>query len=165
MASQENLLPPKARYRGPRADKDTFETQEEFLNSLETIPIESVEHRRCPHCWKDYGESDPGFDNAEAPVKLRCSHVFGEKCLRDLFGLPERVKVDMVPLSYAPGSNGADLGQRLSKWVSHCGVDKGALLIGGNREKDFTKLVRTRRVENVKSWPAQYMKVCQGTFG
>jgi len=129
------------RYRPPKADENTFETQAGFLDSLETVPLESVEHRRCPHCWKDYGESDPGLDNAEAPVRLLCNHVFGEKCLKDLFGLPEPVKIDLVSLSFEYGSRGEDLGRRLSVWVNHCGVDKGALLLGGNRKKDFEKLV------------------------
>jgi hypothetical protein len=139
-------MPPKPgpkRYRPPQPDSNTFDTQAAFLDSLQTVAIETVdeEHRKCAHCWKYYGESDPGFDNAEAPVRLRCNHVFGEKCLKDLFGLPEPVKINLVQLTYQPGSKGADLGRRLSAWVDHCGVEKGALMLGGNREKDFTKLL------------------------
>jgi hypothetical protein len=131
------------RYRPPQPDANTFDTQEAFLDSLRVIPVDTVDEgdRKCAHCWKRYGESDPGFDNAEDPVRLRCNHVFGEKCLRDLFGLPESVRVNLPPLSYEPGSRGADLGRRLSQWVDHCGVDKGALMLGGNRQKDFTKLL------------------------
>ncbi|KAF2681221.1 hypothetical protein K458DRAFT_256135, partial [Lentithecium fluviatile CBS 122367] len=92
----------------PQPDTNTFETQEEFLASLEPVPIETVDadHRRCPHCWKYYGESDPDLDNAEVPVRLRCNHVLGDKCLQDLFGLPQPVRVNFKELSYEPGSKG-----------------------------------------------------------
>lgn len=138
-----SLTGPK-RYRPPQPDANTFDTQKEFLDSLHPVPIDTIasNNLRCPHCWKNYGQSDPGFDNAEDPVKLRCGHVFGEKCLKEaIFALPKTVRIDLVPLSYEPGSKGADLGRRLSAWVEQCGVEKGALLLGGNREKDFTRLL------------------------
>lgn len=133
----------KKRYKPPEADSNTFPTQKEFLDSLQPIPLDSVPeyHRKCAHCWKRYGESDPGYDNAEEAVRFRCSHVFGQKCMQELFGLPEPVRVDLIELSFEPGSKGAELGCRLSAYVDQCGVDKGALLIGGKREKDFTRLL------------------------
>lgn len=133
----------KKPYRPPRPDANTFSTQHEFLESLTPVPADSVgeKDRKCAHCWKRFGEADPGLDNAEEPVRFRCGHVFGERCMKELFCPPEAVRIDMLPLSFAPGSRGAELGRRLSAYVDQCGVDKGALLIGGKREKDFTRLL------------------------
>ncbi|KAF2702750.1 hypothetical protein K504DRAFT_363199, partial [Pleomassaria siparia CBS 279.74] len=110
----------KKRYSPPRPDADTFDSQEEFVNSLVSIPIAEVEeyNRKCPHCWKRYGESDQGADNAENPVKFRCGHVFGEKCMKDVFRLPTAVKVDLCPISFESGSRGADLGARLDQFLA-----------------------------------------------
>jgi hypothetical protein len=114
------MQPFKKVYRGPQADAATFATQQEFLDSLVPVPVESVDEnsRTCAHCWRSYGESTPGEDDAEAPVRFRCNHVFGEQCMRSLFGIREPVRVDLTPLSFAPGSRGADLGKRLSAYVS-----------------------------------------------
>jgi hypothetical protein len=38
-----SLAKGKKRYTPPKADENTFETQEEFINSLVAIPITSVE--------------------------------------------------------------------------------------------------------------------------
>jgi len=114
------MLPHKKTYRGPQADAGTFATQQEFLDSLTPVPLESVEEndRICSYCWRSYGESTPGHDDAEAPVRFKCNHVFGEHCMRSLFALQEPVRVGLTPLSFAPGSKGADLGSRLSAYVS-----------------------------------------------
>ncbi|KAF2440417.1 hypothetical protein P171DRAFT_435216 [Karstenula rhodostoma CBS 690.94] len=133
----------KKAYHAPQADADTFATQQEFLDSLIPIPVESVDEnsRTCAHCWKSYGESSPGEDDAEAPVRFRCNHVFGEQCMRSLFTMREPVRVDLTPLSFAPGSKGAELGSRLSAYIDSHGVEKNALMTGGNREKDFVRLL------------------------
>lgn len=71
----------KKRYVAPKADEKAFKTQKEFLDSLKVVPRESLAdyNRKCAHCWKFYGESDPGLQNAEEPVKFRCGHAFGTK--------------------------------------------------------------------------------------
>lgn len=141
-----HMAPPggKRGYRPPKANANTFRTQEEFLASLKPVPIDSLDpnSRRCAHCWKRYGESDPGHDNAEEPVKFRCSHVFGEKCMRDLFGLPKRVKIDLVPLAFDPDSNGADLGRRLSEYLAASGVEKEAIVSDSDKEAVFSELLK-----------------------
>ncbi|KAF2790556.1 hypothetical protein K505DRAFT_419764 [Melanomma pulvis-pyrius CBS 109.77] len=115
----------KKPYSPPQPDANTFETQEEFFNSLMAIPISSVEphNRRCPHCWKYYGESDPGADNAEEPVKFLCGHVFGKQCMHDVFRLPRLAKVELHPMSFRPGSRGAKLGARLDKFLAPKGEE------------------------------------------
>ncbi|KAF1975514.1 hypothetical protein BU23DRAFT_552457 [Bimuria novae-zelandiae CBS 107.79] len=136
-------MPPKKFYRGPQADEATFATQQDFLDSLTPIPLELVAEndRKCSYCWRLYGECNPDQDDAEAPVQFRCHHVYGEQCMRTLFALRQPVRVDLVPLSFAPGSRGADLGSRLSSYVDTQGIDRSALLTGGNREKDFARLL------------------------
>jgi len=107
-------------YSPPKADALTFPTQEAFLESLEPISIEEVNdnNRRCPICWKAYGEKpDPGFDNTEMPVKLRCGHIFGDKCLASTFGLPETVRHSLKPLSFDGASAGCLLGSKLEAWL------------------------------------------------
>lgn len=95
-------------------------TQQEFLNNLRTVPVESLEdnNRTCGYCWRTYGESNPGEDDAEAPVQFSCSHVFGENCMRSLFAIREPARVELKPLSFAPGSRGEDLGSHLTSYVS-----------------------------------------------
>ncbi|KAL1796166.1 hypothetical protein ACET3X_004706 [Alternaria dauci] len=108
--------PQKAHYVPPRPDADTFADQQAFLDSLASISIDSVgeDSKKCPTCWKPYGEeADPGYDNSEQPVRLKCRHVFGDKCLRDTFGLPTTSTVTLEPLAFGPGSRGRQLGQRL----------------------------------------------------
>jgi hypothetical protein len=109
----------RRRYQPPRPDVYTFATQEKFFESLHPVSIESVpeKNRKCAHCWKCYGESDPGLDNAELPVKFRCGHVFGEKCMKHLFALPEVVRFDFEKLSFGPGSRGAALGAVLHAYL------------------------------------------------
>ncbi|OAG10592.1 uncharacterized protein CC84DRAFT_1161501 [Paraphaeosphaeria sporulosa] len=138
------MPPHKKVYSAPQADDKTFATQQEFLDSLVPVPVESVDgnSRKCAHCWRPYGESNPGEDDAEAPVRFRCNHVFGEQCMRSLFAVRDPVRVDLKPLSFAPGSKGADLGSRLSAYVESHGVEKSALLSGGNRATDFARLIR-----------------------
>jgi hypothetical protein len=79
----------KKRYVPPQPDKNTFASQQEFLDSLDqsVVPISSLQSNnlKCPHCWKIYGESDPDTDNAERPLKFRCGHVFGDACMKELF--------------------------------------------------------------------------------
>lgn len=101
----------KKKYTPPMPDENTFDTQEEFVKSLVPVPISSIPEvdRKCPHCWKRFGETDPGYDNAEDPVKFRCGHAFGEKCMKEVFRLPIPVKVELHPLSFGSGSRGAKL--------------------------------------------------------
>lgn len=100
---------------------DSTKTQKEFLDSLQPIPIESVDEngRRCPYCWRSYGEKTPGQDDAEQPVKLACNHVFGEQCMRSLFAIKDPVHIAIVPFSFAPGTKGADLAARLCSYVGN----------------------------------------------
>lgn len=114
----------KKRYIAPQPDANTFASQQEFLESLSPIAVEQVESNglRCPICWKTYGEApDPGFDNSELPVRLRCHHVFGQKCLGSTFGIPKDSRVELQPLSFSPGSRGAALGHRLHTYVAQHG--------------------------------------------
>ncbi|KAL1611959.1 hypothetical protein SLS60_000182 [Paraconiothyrium brasiliense] len=143
----------KNAYRGPQADAATFTTQQKFLDSLAPIPVESVDadSRRCSYCWKQYGESNPGCDDAEAPVKFQCEHVFGEKCMRALFAIKEPARVDLIPLSFSPGSKGADLGSRLSAYIDSQGVEKSELT-SSDRKKHFAHLLQ-EVMPTVKSIP------------
>lgn len=112
--------PNKKRYRPPRADKNTFATQQEFLDSLHVTDISGIDEndRKCALCRKPYGEPpDPGFDNSEEPVMLRCSHAFGDKCLQNLFGLPPKISAQLVPLRFSVASYGMVLGKRLHAYV------------------------------------------------
>lgn len=114
-------MPPHRRaYRAPQADENTFATQQMFLDSLVPISMDSVDanSRKCAHCWRSYGEPNPGEDDAEEPVQFKCNHVFGEQCMRSLFAVRDPVRVNLKPLSFATGSKGADLGGRLSAYVS-----------------------------------------------
>ncbi|KAF2641756.1 hypothetical protein P280DRAFT_284139 [Massarina eburnea CBS 473.64] len=99
---------PKRLYRAPRADADTFPTQQEFLDSLQTVPVESVPEsdRKCGYCWRDYGQpSSPDEDDAEQPVRFRCGHFEGENCMKNiLFAIPKMTRFDLAKLSFEPGS-------------------------------------------------------------
>lgn len=107
--------------RRPVPDVAMYETQQEFLDSLVPIPVDAVEKDdlKCAFCWRPYGESNPGRDDAEQPVRFSCSHVFGEQCMRSLFAVRKSVRIDLVPLSFEPGSKGADLGGRLNAYVCY----------------------------------------------
>lgn len=110
----------KKRYTPPRADEDTFPTQQDFLNSLQSTSIQNLseDDRKCVICRKPYGEPpDLGFDNSEEPVKLRCGHAFGDKCLQQLFALPTRTSLSLRPLCFEPSSRGFVLGHRLQAYV------------------------------------------------
>lgn len=41
--------------------------------------------RECPICCRNYGEIDPATGTSEHPVRLPCTHVYGQKCLADWF--------------------------------------------------------------------------------
>ncbi|KAH7406293.1 hypothetical protein DE146DRAFT_438614 [Phaeosphaeria sp. MPI-PUGE-AT-0046c] len=117
--TQPQLQLKSKRYTPPKADSDTFPTQQAFLDSLQPMPLEQVdvEKRKCPICWKFFGEApDPGFDNSEMPVKLRCHHVFGHKCLADIFGIPTSTSLQIQPLQYTLGRRGHLLGQKLAAY-------------------------------------------------
>ncbi|KAF1938319.1 hypothetical protein EJ02DRAFT_437199 [Clathrospora elynae] len=106
----------KKRYEPPQPDANTFTTQQEFLDSLHPISIDDVDgnSRKCPICWKPYDEAaDAGFDNSEEPVKLRCDHVFGNKCLKDTFAIPDISNLYLRPLTFSSASRGNTLGQSL----------------------------------------------------
>jgi len=110
----------KKHYKPPQADKNTFRTQEEFLSSLTPIPIETVDqiNRKCPTCWKPYGEAaDPGFENSEQPVQLRCKHIFGDKCLKITFALPKTTTLELRQLTFTTGSKGHTLGYNLHTYA------------------------------------------------
>ncbi|KAF2192364.1 hypothetical protein K469DRAFT_716896 [Zopfia rhizophila CBS 207.26] len=94
-------------------------TREEFIDSLQVVPVSELaeNNRRCAHCWKYYGESDEGFENAEEPVKFACGHTFGQKCMKELFPPPHDVKIELVPIAFGSGSRGAELGMRLEKYI------------------------------------------------
>jgi hypothetical protein len=108
--------PKKKRYIPPKANSNTFATRKGFLESLKPIELHEVDEdkRKCPICWKQFGEDpDPGFDNSELPVKLRCNHIFGHKCLASVFDLPETTTLALEPLSFVPGKRGYLLRQKL----------------------------------------------------
>lgn len=108
------------RYVPPQPDVNTFPSQEAFLESLSPIAIEQVDANslKCPLCWKLYGEApDPGFDNTEAPVALRCHHVFGDKCLKNTFGTPENSRTSLRPL-LVTDARGKALGERLHAFAT-----------------------------------------------
>ncbi|KAF1828855.1 hypothetical protein BDW02DRAFT_651777 [Decorospora gaudefroyi] len=116
LSQAEKKKKKKKRYVAPQPDKHTFATQQTFLESLTPIPVESVNeaNRKCPICWKPYGEApDPGFDNSEAPVKLQCDHVFGDKCLRHTFAIAGTSTIAIRPLTFCPNSRGVLLGEKL----------------------------------------------------
>lgn len=112
-------VPKTKRYTPPKADENTFPTQQAFLDSLQPISLDEVEieKRKCPICWKLFGEEpDPGFDNSELPVMLRCQHVFGHKCLADIFGIPVSTNLKLQTLQYTPGKKGHLLGRKLAAY-------------------------------------------------
>ncbi|KAF1949963.1 hypothetical protein CC80DRAFT_497161 [Byssothecium circinans] len=131
----------KARYLGPRPDNDTFATQQEFLDSLVPVEIESVPEgsRTCGYCWRFYGEVTPGEDDAELPVQFKCGHYHGEACAKRLFALPEMTKFKLQPLSFAPGSKGAKLGEALHATIAAT-KPTGEVDLAG-KEKVFRQLV------------------------
>ncbi|CAN9319449.1 unnamed protein product [Alternaria alternata] len=103
----------RARYAPPQPDADTFATQQAFLNHLMPVPIESVDEdsKKCAICWKPYGEAaDPGFDNSEQPVRLKCKHTFGDKCMLATFAVPGTSTITLETLAFGPGSRGYQLG-------------------------------------------------------
>ncbi|KAH9863091.1 hypothetical protein IAQ61_009368 [Plenodomus lingam] len=109
------------RYVAPQPDAHTFASQQEFLDSLAPITVDQVENDnlKCPICWKVYCEApDPGYNNSELPVRLKCQHVFGQKCLATTFGMPEDSRRELRPLSFSPGSRGAALGHRLHTYLT-----------------------------------------------
>jgi hypothetical protein len=122
----------RRRYQPPQPDENTFATQELFFESLQPCSVDLVaEHnRRCAHCWKRYGETDPGFDNAEEPVMLRCGHSFGIKCMQELFALPAIIKTDLVPLQFGPKSMGVKLARSLEKRLGTSGEAEYPQLVG-----------------------------------
>ncbi|KAH8710203.1 hypothetical protein GQ44DRAFT_714546 [Phaeosphaeriaceae sp. PMI808] len=116
--------PQKRIYTPPKADSNTFPSQKAFIDSLQTIPIDEVDelNRKCPICWKPFGEEpDLGFDNSELPVRLRCNHVFGNKCLAATFG--NSSQITLKPLSFEAGSKGQLLGRKLHTYSLKNGAD------------------------------------------
>ncbi|KAL6703073.1 hypothetical protein ACN47E_010210 [Coniothyrium glycines] len=145
----------KKRYNPPRADKDTFETQQEFLDSLQTVPLhEVIEHDpKCVICRKPYDEPpDPGFNNSEEPVRLRCGHAFGNKCLASVFALPTETTVNLKPLSFGPMSRGADLGKRLRAYVNEYAKDYGDMFQAMQNLVDESATTRATRLILGEHW-------------
>ncbi|KAF2020360.1 hypothetical protein BU24DRAFT_416067 [Aaosphaeria arxii CBS 175.79] len=110
------------KYSPPRADKNTFATHEDFFQSIESGALTSVDllrenDRKCAHCWKQYGESDPGLNNAESPVMFKCGHAFGQECMKDLFKLPPKFTVNLKALAFEPGSGGADFADKIRQFI------------------------------------------------
>jgi hypothetical protein len=117
----------KKGYTAPEPDNDTFHSQEAFLSSLRTIDIESLDQDslKCGICWKVYGEApDPGEDNSEQPVRLRCSHVYGHKCLEDLFKEVPNIEAELIPLCFDdPTSRACELGRKLEALLGNAPED------------------------------------------
>ncbi|KAF1914030.1 hypothetical protein BDU57DRAFT_521184 [Ampelomyces quisqualis] len=127
------------RYTPPKADSQTFKTQQAFLDSLRPMAIKDVDEnkRKCPICWKHFGEApDPGFDNSELPVQLRCNHIFGHKCLVSTFALPKASHFELQPLSLAPHSKGRLLAEKLAAYFKSHGSNFG------NETETFDKMLQ-----------------------
>ena len=104
----------------PQRKKDRLRTYSAFIESLKPVDINSLDdnNRKCAICWKVYGEApDPGLDNSEHPVKLPCSHVYGGKCVKQLFGGIENT-FKLTPLSFDdPKSRACELGRMLDAFL------------------------------------------------
>ncbi|KAJ5025765.1 hypothetical protein J3E73DRAFT_371305 [Bipolaris maydis] len=104
----------------PPPDKDTFPTEQAFLDSLIPVPLETVEHddRECIFCQTRYGETpDSGSGTPEMPVKLRCTHVFGEQCARRHFGQRLIIDFSLRPLELRPRTRGNVLISKLDRYA------------------------------------------------
>jgi hypothetical protein len=109
----------KRRYVPPVADGNTFATQEDFLDSLQTpISVDSIaeNNRKCHHCWRYYGEPNPDQDDAEEPVRFRCGHTFGQSCMKELYRLPQSIKTEFKPIEFGPNS----MGLKLIEGIERC---------------------------------------------
>jgi hypothetical protein len=104
-------------YKKRHPSPEPLDFQDKFLSSLKTIDIESIDKnsRKCGVCWKIYGEApDPGQDNSEQPVRLQCSHAFGDKCLKGLFAEQPKFKLELRALCFDdPTSRACELGRKL----------------------------------------------------
>jgi hypothetical protein len=137
---------PTKKYNPPKADASTFPSQKAFLESLQLIPIDDVErdNRKCPICWKPFGEEpDPGFDNSELPVRLRCNHVFGHKCLANIFGIAAPSRISLEPLSFEKCKKGLLLAVKLHAYYSKHGPNFR------NDLETFEKMLQN------SNWPGQ----------
>lgn len=155
--SQVSPAKQKKRYIAPKADANTFASQQAFLDSLQPISSEGLELARCPTCWKPFGEdSDPGFDNSESPVKLRCGHIFGDKCLSSTYRMPETSQFVLQPLGYEPGKRGLLLGQKLDAYVAkHPGPESSQYLakLFGDMLEEADQLIHGEQLFGSYWWP------------
>jgi hypothetical protein len=110
-----------------RPSPEPLDFQDTFLSSLKPVDIESIDKdsRKCGICWKTYGEApDPGQDNSEQPVRLQCSHAFGNKCLKALFAKVPNFEVELRPLSFDnPTSRACKLGKKLEALLGNAPED------------------------------------------
>lgn len=104
----------------PPPDEDTFPTEEAFLDSLIPVPLETVEHddRECIFCQTRYGETpDSGSGTPEMPVRLRCTHVFGEQYARRHFGQRLVIEFSLRLLELHRGTRGNVLISKLDRYA------------------------------------------------
>jgi hypothetical protein len=114
-------------YVTPTPSPEPLEFQDTFLSSLKPVDIESIDKdsRKCGICWKPYGEApDPGQDNSEQPVRLQCSHTFGNKCLKALFAKVPNFEVELRELRFDnPTSRACKLGAKLEALLCNAPED------------------------------------------
>jgi hypothetical protein len=106
---------------------EPLDSQDTFLSSLKPVDIESIDKdsRKCGVCWKTYGEApDPGQDNSEQPVRLQCSHAFGNKCLKALFAKVPNFEVELRELRFDNATSRAcKLGEKLEALLGNAPED------------------------------------------
>jgi hypothetical protein len=76
------------------------------------------------------------------PVKFRCGHAFGERCMKEqLFRMPDLITTQLRPLEFEEGSMGFRLAQGLRKCVEEARNDS-TIQPGDHVRKACSKLMK-----------------------